>query len=202
MTTSAHGSAGPWGAEAWPVEDAPYDQRLDGIDEHDLLAQEAPAEAWGGYADVSDDWGPEETLPPEAGLWGDYDESAAEGLTGRALIMVTALAAGGCAALDLALTAGRMTFFFDLCFVVICLVGTMAVRRADLFTAGVLPPLMFAAVIAVVAVAAPHAFESAPGVNKVFLSGLASHAPGLVGGYAVALLAVAARMAASPGRDR
>ena len=203
MTTSAHGSAGHWGAEAWPAEDAPYDQHRDGIDEHDLLAQEAPAEAWGGgYAEVSDDWGPEETLPPEAAPWEDYDESAAEGLTGRALIMVTALAAGGCAALDLGLTAGRMTFFFDLCFVVICLVGTMAVRRADLFTAGVLPPLMFAAVIAVVAVAAPQAFESAPGVNKVFLSGLASHAPGLVGGYAVALLAVAARMAGSPGRAR
>jgi hypothetical protein len=204
MTTSAHGSAGHWGAEAWPVEDAPYDQHLDEFDDHDVLAHQAPVDAWGsGYADDSpDDWGSADPLPPEAVPWGDYDESAAEGLTGRALIMVTAFAAGGCAALDLALTAGRVTFFFDLCFVVICLVGTMAVRRADLFTAGVLPPLMFAAVIAVVAVAAPHAFESAPGVNKVFLSGLASHAPGLVGGYAVALLAVAARMASSPGRDR
>ena len=51
--------------------------------------------------------------------------------------------------------------FFDLCFVVVCLVGAMAVRRHDLFTAGVLPPLVFAAVIAVVSVLAPPTFVTA-----------------------------------------
>ena len=145
---------------------------------------------------------PPRTLPDSTATWGDDQQSTSEGLTGRALVLATALAAGGCAILDLALTSGRMTFFFDLCFVVICLVGTMAVRRDDLFTAGVLPPLLFAGVIATVAVAAPQAFESAPGISKVFLSGLASHAPGLVGGYGVALVAVAARMAASADRGR
>jgi hypothetical protein len=204
MTTSAHGSAGGWGAEAWPAPDSPYDPRPSSLDDHDLLAQETPAEAWqGDYDDVADDWGPsDEQIPPEAASWGRSHESATDGLTSRALVLGTSVAVGGCALLDLALTAGRMTFFFDLCFVVICLLGTMAVRRADLFTAGVLPPLMFAAVIAVVAIVAPHAFESAPGVNKVFLSGLASHAFGLIGGYAVALLAVAARLAASAGPTR
>jgi hypothetical protein len=201
MTSSAHGSATPWGADAWPAESDPHDA---GLDEHNLLAQEAPDAAWDVTDDeAEDDWGPaeEEVLEP-AGAWGRLEESAAEGLTGRALILTTALAAGGCAVLDLALTGGRMTVFFDLCFVVICLVATMAVRRQDLFTAGVLPPLVFAAVIAVVALVAPQAFESAPGVSRVFLSGLASHAGGLVGGYAVALLAVAARMAASDDRGR
>jgi uncharacterized membrane protein YoaK (UPF0700 family) len=104
--------------------------------------------------------------------------------------------------LDLVLTDGRLTFFFDLCFVVICLVAAMAVRRSDLFTAGVLPPLLYAAVIAVLSVVAPHAFQSAPGVNKVFLTGLANHAPGLVFGYAAALTAVGARLATSAGQRR
>lgn len=197
MTTSAHGAAGP-----------------SFVDEYDLLAQEAPALAWSAPDDAAaDDWRPPDQpvhrapfrdaslLDSSPDTWGDTSPSASEGLTGRGLILTAAMAAGGCALLDLALTSGRMTFFFDLCFVVICLVATMAVRRDDLFTAGVLPPLLFAGVIAVVAVAAPDAFESAPGVNKVFLSGLASHASGLVGGYAVALLAVAARMTASDTRS-
>ena len=119
------------------------------------------------------------------------------GLNSRSVVATSAAATVACACLDLALT-GRMTFFFDLCFVVVCLVATMSVRRTDLFTVGVLPPLLFAAVIAVLSVTTPDAFESGPGVNKVFLSGLANHAPGLVFGYAVALTAVALRMLAAP----
>jgi hypothetical protein len=200
MTSSAHGSATPWGVEAWPA--GAEDAHADPV-EQELLAQETSGGPWtSSYDEAEDDWGPadDELVQPPI-PWDRLDHSAAEGLSGRALILTTALAAGGCALLDLALTDGRMTFFFDLCFVVICLVGTMAVRRQDLFTAGVLPPLVFAAVIAIVAFVAPQAFESAPGVNRVFLSGLAGHAGGLVGGYAVALLAVAARMAASDERS-
>jgi uncharacterized protein DUF6542 len=204
MTTSAHGAAGPWGGDAWTTESYPADGRLAStVDDYDLLAQEAPTAAWAEVDEgAPDDWGPQDAVLP-ADSWDRGEqvyESAAEGLTSRGLVSLTALAAGACALLDLGLTGGRLTFFFDLCFVVICLVAAMAVRRDDLFTAGVLPPLLFAAVIAVLSVAVPHAFDSAPGITKVFLSGLASHAPGLVGGYAVALLAVAARMTASePG---
>ena len=123
------------------------------------------------------------------------------GLSGRGVVAVSAASAASCAGLDLVLTDGRLTFFFDLCFVVICLVAAMAVRRSDLFTAGVLPPLLFAAMIAVLSVVAPHAFHSAPGANKVFLTGLADHAPGLVLGYTAALTAVGARLVA-PGGER
>lgn len=200
MTTSAHGSADPWGAEAWPAEADPQDI---GIDDPEVMTPEAAGDAW----DVADyqedgDWGPDEASPGESASWSRLSHSSADGLPARALILTTVLATGACAVLDLGLTAGRMTFFFDLCFVVICLVAAMAVRREDLFTAGVLPPLVFASVIAVVAVAAPQAFESSPGISRVFLSGLASHAAGLVGGYAIALLAVAARMAGSDDRVR
>lgn len=123
--------------------------------------------------------------------------SRGDGLPSRGMVALAAASAAACVVLDLWLTNGRLTFFFDLSFVVVCLVAAMSVRRSDLFTAGVLPPLLFAAVIAVVSLAAPSAFESAVGVDKVFLTGLATHASGLVAGYAAALLTVAARAAAA-----
>jgi hypothetical protein len=51
------------------------------------------------------------------------------------------------AALNVALRRG-FTLFFDLCFVAVCLVAAMAVSQRDLFTTGVLPPLLLSAVIA------------------------------------------------------
>src|SRR5690349_18212038 len=77
------------------------------------------------------------------------------GLLGGAVLVLGFVSAGACAALNLALTGGQLTFFFDLCFVVICLVTAMAVRRTDLFTVGVLPPLLYAGVSGVVSVVAP-----------------------------------------------
>ncbi len=198
MTTSMHGQGLPWNVDHGVPELAPHDGRLDDAAEPALSPQDEPS-PWPELDEEPDDWGPADETPPVATApWGRAPQYAGDGLSGRGLVVSTALAAGSCAVLDMLLTAGRITFFFDLCFVVICLVATMAVRREDLFTAGVLPPLLFAAVIAAIAIGVPHAFESAPGVNKVFLSGLASHTTGLVGGYGVALLAVAARMIASP----
>jgi hypothetical protein len=205
MTTPSHRPARPWGADVWQATEEEQEQRSHHADEHGAAAEKPFPSSWdAGYdEEPASDWASaDEAFAPPVEPWARHDESAGEGLSGRALVLITALAAGGCAAFDLALTSGRMTFFFDLCFVVICLVAAMAVRRDDLFTAGVLPPLLFAVVIAVVTGLAPHAFESAPGANKVFLSGLASHAAGLVGGYAATLLTVAARMVASADRTR
>ncbi|MDX6310409.1 MAG: hypothetical protein QOI06_3455 [Nocardioidaceae bacterium] len=174
MTSSLPGGGGPWPSDTWSVPDR-------------STSLEDPR---GGQPDS--DAGPVRTATQEA----------TSGLSGRGAVAVSAATAGVCVGLDLVLTDGRLTFFFDLCFVVICLVAAMAVRRSDLFTAGVLPPLLYAAVIAVLSVVAPHAFQSAPGVNKVFLTGLANHAPGLVFGYAAALTAVGARLATSAGQRR
>ena len=68
---------------------------------------------------------------------------------------------------DFALTGG-LSMFFDLWFVVICLVGAMAVRRQDLFTAGVLAPLLFGGLIAVISLVAPATFSEVGGFGKVF----------------------------------
>ncbi len=125
--------------------------------------------------------------------------TAMPGLPGRGVVLVTALVAGGCAALDFTLT-GQLSIFFDLCFVVIGLVSAMAVRRYDLFTAGVLPPIVFAAVIATVALTAPATLAADAGLSKAFMTGLAEHATALVAGYGVALLTVAGRVVSTRQR--
>jgi Domain of unknown function (DUF6542) len=127
---------------------------------------------------------------------GEY--TAMPGIPGRGVCLLTIVAAGSCAVLDLALTRG-ITLFFDLCFVTICLVAALSVRRRDLFTTGVMPPLIFAAVVGVVAALSPGTFVAFGGASKAFMTGLAQHAPGLVAGYAVALLTVGSRVSASRG---
>lgn len=123
-------------------------------------------------------------------------EYAAEpGIPGRGAILGTLAATAAVAALNLALVGG-LTFFFDICFVVVGLVAAMAVRRQDLFTAAVLPPLVFAAVIGAVAVLFPEAILPDASLGKVFMVGLTTHADGLVGGYGAALLTVGARVIA------
>lgn len=122
--------------------------------------------------------------------------AVASGLPGRGVIVISLAASGAAAVVDFGLTGG-LTMFFDLCFVTICLIGAMAVRRADLFTTGVLAPLVFGAVIAVVSVVSPTAFVESGGISRVFLTGLAVHAGALVAGYAVALATVWGRVVAA-----
>jgi hypothetical protein len=122
--------------------------------------------------------------------------ATAPGMPARGVIVLSSATALGCAAVDFALT-GRLSIFFDLCFVTVCLVGAMAVRRRDLFTAGVLAPLVLAGVIAVIGFMSPQTFAATGGISRVFLSGLAQHAGALVAGYGVALATVAGRVSAS-----
>jgi hypothetical protein len=140
---------------------------------------------------VDDVYEPYET--PETTVANEY--STAPGMPARGVIVISAASTLGCAALDVALTGG-LSMFFDLCFVVICLVGAMAVRPRDLFTAGVLAPLVFGGTIAVVAALAPDLLAPQVGISQAFLTGLADHAGGLVAGYAVALVTVAGRVSA------
>jgi hypothetical protein len=159
-----------------------------------------------GYAPDSDEVDPyqdrwasrtDDGLDTEPSRVGEY--TVMPGIPGRGVCLLTIVAAGACALVDLALTRG-ITLFFDLCFVTICLVAAMSVRRRDLFTTGVMPPLIFAAVVGVVAALSPGTFVAFGGASKAFMTGLAQHAPGLVAGYAVALLTVGSRVSASRGR--
>ncbi len=159
-------------APAWPVAD------------DDLLAESDQA----AYAEDSYEYAPA-TTPPRSTVY-----ASLPGMPGRGVVLVSALATALTAGLDFTLTGG-LSYFFDLTFVVICLVGAMAVRGHDLFTTGVLAPLAFGATVLVVTVMAPETFVAQGGISRVFLTGLTAHAGALVFGYGAALMTVAGRAA-------
>ncbi len=125
--------------------------------------------------------------------------AAMPGMPGRGVVLLTILVTAGVVGLNFALTTG-VTFFFDLCFVVICLVAAIGVRRHDIFVAGVLPPFLYAAAIGSVAIIAPTVILESGGLSKTFTTGLAEHAAALVAGYGVALLTVTGRVVATSRR--
>lgn len=189
------------GSHVWSPDDDQDDQRDTTVD------ADAPSVVWqvpdaddgsaghhtGSHATGSRAATTTPTATPGATSTAATEYAAADGLPGRGVVLATLLAVAAVVALDLALV-GALTFFFDLCFVVVCLVAAMSVRRQDLFTAAVLPPLVFAGAIAAVTVVFPEAILPAGAMGKVFMTGLAAHAEGLVGGYVVALLTVGARV--------
>lgn len=86
------------------------------------------------------------------------------------------------------LLVGRLTLFFDLCFVVLCLGLAALVRRRDFFLVALLPPLLMTAVFGFVALVARGAVAD-PGdsVLQAIVSGVATHAIALFIGYALCL---------------
>ncbi len=193
MTTSPHRADSSWSS---PEQ------------EFDLLVQEHPAYIQEPV--VRDGASPAETDHRLAGAEA-HDSSdplphtrvgeyvAMPGLPARGVVLISLLAVAGCAGIDLLLTSA-ITMFFDLCFIVVCLVSAMAVRRRDFFTAGVLPPLVFAAVVAVLAARDPATFVTTGGMTKAFMTGLAEHATALVVGYAIVLATLAGRLSAARTR--
>lgn len=95
--------------------------------------------------------------------------------------------------LDL-LIAGRVSMFFDLWFVIVCLALAVAVRPRDFFTVGVLPPLIMVGTFTLLAFGRKDAIaEADDGVVQAVVSGLAHHSGALIAGYAVCLLTLLAR---------
>jgi hypothetical protein len=186
MTSTPHRPPEPWDATFGPSASEPVEPAttatLQDPDESDL----EESTEWGATPDLEDsiEWGAAPDLP--ATLY-----ASGPGLPPRGVVLVTGLAAAGCAGLDFFLTGG-VGFFFDLCFVVVCLVAAMSAAPRALFTVGVMPPLAFASVIAVVAVVAPHTI-AAGSFSAVFLTGLAAHSVPLCAAYAVALVVACAR---------
>jgi ATP/ADP translocase len=110
--------------------------------------------------------------------------------------VLSLFAALGLARLDLLLT-DRLSLFFDLTFVVLCLAAALAVRPRDFFVVGVLPPLLMLATVVLLAGTARTAVaEEVDGLAQAIVSGLAHHAGALVAGYALALTVLAVRQVA------
>jgi hypothetical protein len=126
--------------------------------------------------------------------------SLGHGIPGRGIILLGLVAAFALAAVDIALN-DQLSLFFSLGFVLIGLLCALGVRRSDLFTAGVLPPLLLAAIVGVFAIAMPSAVEATSGsISHAWVAGLAHHAGGLVSAHAAALLMIALRMLNEPTR--
>lgn len=86
------------------------------------------------------------------------------------------------------LLVGELSFFFDLCFIVLCLGLALVVKPHDFFTVGVLPPLMMLAVFTLLGAVAPETVaDRGDGIVQAVVSGLAHHSGALVAGYAVCL---------------
>jgi hypothetical protein len=114
-------------------------------------------------------------------LW----DSGAE--PGRAVVALGVAATLTAVTIDVVLV-GRLTMFFDLAFVALCLALATLVRRADFWTVGLLPPLLMLAVFAFLAVVARETIAD-PRDNTVqaVVSGVAHHSAALLAGYALCL---------------
>jgi len=96
-------------------------------------------------------------------------------------------------ALDLALSP-ELGFFYDLCFVTICVAAALAVRPGDFFPIGTLPPLLMLGTMVLVALDQPQAIaHHTDGVVQATVSGLAHHSAALAAGYALSLGVLAIR---------
>lgn len=92
------------------------------------------------------------------------------------------------------LLSGRVSLFFDLCFVALCLFLALRVRPHDFFTIGVLPPLMMLGAFLLLALSNRTAIAQADdGVAQAVVSGLTHHSGALAAGYAVCLACLAYR---------
>ncbi|CAI9409824.1 DUF6542 domain-containing protein [Nocardioides sp. T2.26MG-1] len=90
--------------------------------------------------------------------------------------------------------AGSVGVLFDVCFVLLCIATALAVRPADFFTVGVLPPMLMVVVFALLGATRPALIaDPGDGVVQAVVSGLSHHAGALVTGYLICLAILAVR---------
>jgi hypothetical protein len=112
---------------------------------------------------------------------------------GRSVVALGFALALTAALLDVTVT-GEVTWLFDLCFVLLCVALALLVAPRDLFTVGVLPPLIMLAVFLLVALADVDALaQRDDGVAQAVVSGLAHHSLALCLGYGLCLVLLAQR---------
>ena len=114
-------------------------------------------------------------------------------MSGSRVTRLAALAGVLVLALDLAIN-GHPSIIFDVGFVVICVGAALAVRPADFFRVGVLPPLLLLGLMAVAALV--HRAWLGPadnGLLQAVVSGLAHRASGLLTAYLLTLAVLAIR---------
>lgn len=114
-------------------------------------------------------------------------------LSGPAVGALAVAAGFALLGLDLLLT-GRLSLFFDLGFVTVCVVAALAVPQHGFFPVGVMPPLlMFAVVLLLASTARGTVADPVDGLVQAVVTGLTHHAGALLAGHAGALLILAVR---------
>ncbi|MDH2414960.1 DUF6542 domain-containing protein [Nocardioides sp. CER19] len=112
---------------------------------------------------------------------------------GRQVVVLAVALALTAALLDVAIT-GSVTWIFDVCFVVLCAAMALLVAPKDMFTVGVLPPLVMLGVFVVVGLSDADALgRPDDSVGQAVVSGLAHHSLALCLGYGVCLGLLAQR---------
>lgn len=136
-------------------------------------------------------------MTPTRTVWEEGRESGREvvalGFALALTVIVVDLAAGA-----------RVGWFFDFCFVALCIALALAVRPSDFFVVGVLPPLLMGGLFLLLAIARPTTIGRAgDGLVQATVSGLSHHSLALLAGYAscLAVLFVRQRVAAIRGTE-
>lgn len=121
---------------------------------------------------------------------------------GRQAVLLGVAVTLSVVAIDLGLT-GRLSMFFDLCFITLCLGLALVVRPHDFFSIGVLPPLLMGALCVFLAILNPGAIaDPRDGFVQAVVSGLAHHSAALVASYAVCLVTLTLRQRSLRARGR
>lgn len=86
------------------------------------------------------------------------------------------------------LLVGRLTLFFDLCFMALCLGLAALVRRQDFYLVALLPPVLMVVVFGFISLVARDAVaDPRDSVLQAVVSGVATHGLALFVGYALCL---------------
>ena len=118
---------------------------------------------------------------------------------GRQVVALGLAVALTAVVVDLGLV-GRVSLFFDLSFVALCVALALAVRPTDFFTVGVLPPILMLAVFTLLGLTRPAMIADADdGVVQAVVSGLSHHSGALLVGYALCLVCLGVRQRVGRG---
>lgn len=101
------------------------------------------------------------------------------------------MAMTACVVLLNLLLVGQISYFFDLCFVVLWAVVGLMVRPRDVWSAVMLPPAVLVGAIGFLALLSPHTVaESDDGFVQALITGIVTHSGALLGAYVVFGLAL------------
>lgn len=118
---------------------------------------------------------------------------------GRQVVSLGVAVALTVVAVDVVLV-GRISLFFDLSFVALCLGLALLVRPRDFYMVALLPPGIMLAVFALLAFAEPASIaDPGDGFVQSLVSGMVHHSPALVAGYLLCLGALLVRLRAARG---